>query len=91
MSDVAQILVLYEKMQRTFLALRCTLRLCAKRGALAVPIGEAGRIRSTNKEISRIFFSSPCFACKQRRNREKIGKALKHICFALPTVTELAQ
>jgi hypothetical protein len=74
-------------MQRTFLALRCALRLYAKRGALPVPIGEAGQIRGTNKEISLIFFSSPCFAHKQSRNHERIGKVRKHILPASPIFT----
>jgi hypothetical protein len=44
------------------LALRRHLRLKAKRGAFAAPIGEAQRIRSANKKFSQIFFRSLRFA-----------------------------
>jgi hypothetical protein len=38
------------------LALRRSLRLKAKQGAFAAPIGEARRICSANKKFTRIFF-----------------------------------
>jgi hypothetical protein len=46
------------------MALRCTLRLQAKRGALTVPVGVTRRIRSASKEFSWIFVYrySLCFA-----------------------------
>jgi hypothetical protein len=44
------------------MALRCTLRLWAKRGALFAPIGEARHIRIANKLFSRIFVYSLRFA-----------------------------
>jgi hypothetical protein len=39
-----------------------------KHGALAAPIGEAGQIQSTSKEILQIFFSSLHCTLKQSKN-----------------------
>jgi hypothetical protein len=44
------------------LALHRSLRLKAKQGAFAAPIGEARQIRSANKKFSRFFFYSLRFA-----------------------------
>jgi hypothetical protein len=40
----------------SLLALRCSLRLKAKQGAFAMPIGEAWHIRSANKLFSGFLF-----------------------------------
>jgi hypothetical protein len=49
--SASPIKALYESL----LALRCSLRPKAKRGAFAAPIGKAQRIRSANEEFSRFF------------------------------------
>jgi hypothetical protein len=45
------------------MALRCTLRLIGKAGALSLPIGKARRIRSANNVFLRTFGYSLRFAC----------------------------
>jgi hypothetical protein len=83
------------------LALRCSLRLKAKRGAYAAPIGEARRIRSASYKFSQIFFiccalptggvriAAP-IVLAQHKEHERIGEALTSIRWASPIVIELA-
>ncbi len=83
------------------LALRCTLRLKAKQGAFAAPIGEAQRIGSPNKKFSQIFFircASPTGGVQialpivwaQHKGNKRIGKSRTSICCASPIVIEIA-
>jgi hypothetical protein len=82
------------------LALRGVGCLQAKRGTFAAPIGEAGRIRSTNKKFLQIFFFIHCaspiggvrivgpIVLAQHKRNKRIGKAWKTVRSALPIVIE---
>ncbi len=83
------------------MALCRTLRLKAKWGAFAAPIGEVRRICSANKKFSQIFFircalpisgeriAAPVVLA-QHKEHERIDEAQKTICSASPIVIEIA-
>ncbi len=68
---------------------------------LAVPIGEAGQIRSANKKFLRIFFYIRCaspigrvwiaepIVLAQHKENERIDEARTPICSASPIVIEI--
>jgi hypothetical protein len=71
-----------------------------KQGTFAIPIGEAGQNRSTNKKFWRIFFCCAShigrvrivgpIVLAQHKGNERIGKAWTPICDASPIVIEIA-
>ncbi len=90
---------LFGAIKNWLLALHCSLRLKAKRGTFAVPIGETQRIRSSNQKFSRIFFccASPSGGVRiaapivlaQYKGNERIGEAWTHFRRASPIVIEI--
>jgi hypothetical protein len=83
------------------LVLRQSLRLKAKRGAFAAPIGEAQRIRSAKNKIfadfnirrastiSGVRIAAP-IVLAQHKEHERIGEARTPVRHASPIVIELA-